>query len=174
MPFRRPIHYALVIVFLLSAAAAHAADLRPFEQHVRTTDPSLRTIIRHGVDTSPSFFALVDALTRSDVIVYVQRGQPPPNVRGQLSFVAATAGVRYVRVEVAWNLPPQQMLSTLAHELQHANEVAQTPSIVDEASLGRAFAWIGHERWDFGGQRYESTAAIEAGARVWREFVLDR
>jgi hypothetical protein len=160
--------------FLLLATQTSVADpLRDFEHHVRTLDPQLRALIRRGVDTSPSLRALVAALMHSDVLVYVERQRlANPALAGMLTFVTRAGGVRYLRIQIAWDLAPQRQIATLAHELQHAIEVARTPSVIDSPTLAQAYAHIGWERERRGRQRgFESDAAIKAGIRVYREYV---
>jgi hypothetical protein len=60
-----------------------------------------------------------------------------------------------------------QQIATLAHELQHALEVAERPWIVDDESFARALAEFGHQR-PGALESFETVAAIEAGDRVWK------
>jgi hypothetical protein len=43
---------------------------------------------------------------------------------------------RYLDIRIACRLSLQQMIAALGHELRHAVEIADTPSVVDVASLG--------------------------------------
>ena len=170
LSYPRALH--VLPILLLTASLAHPGELRPFEHHVRTTDPHLRALIRHGVDTSPTFNTLVDQLTRTDIIVIVVPGQmAEPNLDGELTFMVKAGGMRYLKVELACDRHPRQLLAAIAHELQHAAEIAGFPAIVDDESMARAYAqFIGYEKTPHRGRRrFDSQAAIDAGRQVWKE-----
>jgi hypothetical protein len=67
------------------------------------------------------------------------------------------------------------VIATLAHELQHAIEVASAPDITDAASIQALFRRIGRVRL---GNRsavtYETEAAERAGEAVQRELSTKR
>ena len=72
--------FVLIIpILLLAATVASAGELRRFEHHVRTTDVDLRALIRHGVDTSPAFSAIVDGHITTVIagVVLAQYGTGP-------------------------------------------------------------------------------------------------
>ena len=65
-----------------------------------------------------------------------------------------------------------EQVATLGHELQHAFEIASTPSIVDDATLADAYKRIGFLSGKLGNSlAFETVAALQAGDRVRREFV---
>ena len=142
---------------------------------VRTTDRRLQAILHDGVRESPTFRALVDRLARSDVVVYVQcdRASAAHRLDGRLTFVSSAGGFRYVVVRVAWLNPRARQLAILAHELQHAVEIADTPAIVDGASLAREYRRMGYETRRLAaplGIAFDTHAAIAAGERVLRDL----
>ncbi|MBI4264084.1 MAG: hypothetical protein HY657_06900 [Acidobacteria bacterium] len=166
-----PLVLGAVVGALLAAAPARAGELRDFEHHVRTTDLYLRELIRDAVDTSPTFRALVARLQRSDVIVYVSREGTLPSVDGQLTFRVASGGVRYLAIRLAWNRTPRRHVASLAHELQHAVEIADAPWVVDEATLEREYARMGDHGPEYGTVKtFETKAAIQAGRQAWRDY----
>ena len=141
--------------------------------HIRATDPWLLTLLAEGAAGSPTFRDLVERLGRSDVIVYLRAERCDlPNVAGCLTLLSGTTGVRYVLIRLG-PLPFRvQELAILAHELQHAVEIADRPSIVDNDSLLRAYAEIGHVS-DVGTRVSADTEqAIRIGAQVHREIQL--
>jgi hypothetical protein len=174
---RRRLFVPFCLVFTLAGThLSHAQalpELLPFEHHVRTTDPHLRALVRHGVDTSATFAEIVTHLTQTDVLVYVEQARfANPQLDGQLTFVVSTGGVRYLRIQIGWARPPRQQLAALAHELRHAIEVAGAPAIIDDQSLAEEYGRLGIEKSQHVGRRqFETGAAIEAGRRVWREYV---
>jgi hypothetical protein len=163
----------LIFSALLFALPAKADDLLDFEKHVRTTDATMRQLIRDARASSPTFRRLIDRLERSDVIVYVTRHYDmSPGLDGQLNFMSKAGGSRYVNVRVAWDRPAQRLVSTLAHELQHAVEIADAADVVDEASLARAYTRFGRPG-SFNVrsmQAFETPEAVEVGHRVWLEY----
>jgi hypothetical protein len=74
-------------------------------------------------------------------------------------------------VRVACSLSGPSQIAILGHELQHALEIANAASVVDEESLALEYRRIGFAS---GGLRrgtgYDSRAAIDAGHRVWSEL----
>ena len=163
-------------VFLLATVAAAttpaaddvADDVLP---RLRTTDRRIRALLDDGVARSPSLRALVARLAGRDVVVYLRCGTLPAGLDGQLTFVSAAGGFRYVVVRLAFALPPQRTIATLGHELQHAVEIADHPDIVDQASLARAYARIGFRpRTGRAVTAFDTQAAIAAGVQIGREI----
>jgi hypothetical protein len=148
--------------------ATHTGD----GSHVRTPDARIRAAITDGVERSPLFRDLVAQLDASDVIVYVQVDRAmPPRLQGRLGLLSVAGGRRYVIVRIACFLTGTQQIAILGHELQHAVEIANAESVVDEASLAAEYKRIGFGSGAvLAGTGYDSRAAIDAGVRVWREL----
>src|SRR5688572_5085571 len=127
------------------------------------------------MDTSPSFRALVARLMRSNVIVYVVRERGLRTLAdGQLNFMAAAGGTRYLAVRVAWDHAAKRQASVIAHELQHAVEIADAPWVVDEVTLAAEYERTGDHRPQSGVfKAFDTDAAILAGERAWREYGSD-
>jgi hypothetical protein len=165
-----------VAMFTLAlAAATHAAagQRQTFERNVRTEDAGLRELIRDARSASPTFRELLDRLEGSDIIVHVAR-RPDMRVslEGQLNFVARAGGRRYLRVAVAGRLPARRLVAIVAHELQHAVEIADDGAIVDAPTLAQAYRRLADRsqtRRD-GVLEFETRTAIDVAARVWREY----
>ena len=160
---------------LAIAAATHASagQLQSFEKNVRTDDAALREVIRDARSASPTFRGLLDRLEASDIIVHVTR-QPYMRVslEGQLNFVTRAGGRRYLRIGVAGRLPRRRLAAIIAHELQHAVEVAGDCAIVDASTLAHAYQRLGQrgENHRDGTLAFETRTAIDVAARVWREY----
>ncbi len=155
----------------LPAASEATVTLTP-EPRVRTTDTRMRRLLDAAVLASPSLRALVDRLQQSDVVVYVQcERYAPSRVAGRLTFVSAAGGRRYVVVRLQRLESRAQQIALLAHELQHAVEIADTPAIVDGASLAREYQRLGHvSTWSTTpGIAFDTAAAVEMGRRVLME-----
>ncbi len=161
--------FCFIIVIMPSAFAADASSIA---SHVRTIEPRLAGLLRDAVLQSPLFRDLVAQLTESDVIVYVRSDHHlGSGLEGNLRFVGSGGGRRYVVVSLAWGRSETRTIATLAHELQHALEIAGRPGIVDSATLARAFTEFGqlsgHGR---SGIAFETAEAVDVGERVWSEL----
>ncbi len=174
----RPRSLLLVLVVMMAIAAAidaRASDTDLPFPHIRATDPQLRALIDDATETSATVRALVERITASDVVVFVAC-EPDLSVRasGRLNFMASAGGFRYVVIR----LKPKRRaaaIAMLAHELQHAAEIAAAPSIVDEASLAREYERIGYRsRSANGGLAFETQAAVETGRRVVEELAATK
>ena len=85
-----------------------------------------------------------------------------------MRFLTAVADTRYVVIQMYWTPdPPVAHVPLLAHELQHALELAAAPDVRDQESCARLFARIG---WPAGPQRFETEAARVTEGRVRREL----
>ncbi len=161
--------FALGVLFFVTSLAADqpARD----GSHVRTMDSRIRAEIDEGLARSSLFRDLVARLDASDVIVYVETEcAMSPRLFGRLTFMGAGGGRRYVKVRVSC-MGVTQQIAALGHELRHAVEIADAPSIVDEASLAAEYQRIGFASHAVRkGSGYESRAAIDAAQRVWEEL----
>ena len=171
----RPLVFVVVLLAALSPvceSALHARGPARDLPRLRPLDAEARALVQTGFDLSPSLRALAASLERTDVVVYLRAARLPQRMDGQLTFLSAVAGLRYVMVEVAWERSEVRRISTLGHELQHALEVAARPDIVDPDSMARAYADFGVQREGqrTGWQAFDTIAAMEAGERIWREI----
>ena len=94
-----------------------------------------------------------------------------PRLFGRLAFMSAAGGWRYVNIRLSCRLNAQEEIAALGHELRHAVEVADAPSIVDVESLGEHYRRIGFASHGVKqGSGYETRAAIDAARQVWAEL----
>ena len=166
MRISKPLHLLIAIPLLTIVMAQQPAAAAP--SHIRTTSAALRTLIAAGIERSPTFRALVDQLEASDVVVYVDfRTFNERGLGGQILFVGAAGGRRYVQVFVA-PLQDLDCLAILGHELRHAVEIASAPSVVDSASMARCYERIGYHVPPHA-NRFDTSNAVESGRRVLYE-----
>lgn len=147
--------------------------IAPREFHVRTVDRRVREWIGIGSSGSRTFNALMDRLAASDLIVYVQTvARIPAGARGQLSFMASTKTVRYVRIDLVHDGSDAEMVALLGHELQHAVEIADAPRVRDSQSMAILYLYIDgiHTK----GTRFDTIAARITGSRVKDELAVSR
>ncbi len=162
--------FALGVLVYVASLAAGAPQRDG--GHVRVTDSRLRAEINEGLARSSLFRQLVARLDASDVIVYVQSECPmSPRIFGRLAFMGAGGGRRYLQARISCALKDDEQIAAIGHELRHAVEIADAPSVVDTASLGDEYRRIGFESHGVPkGAGYESRAAIDAARTIWVEL----
>lgn len=103
---------------------------------VRPHDKRSAALLVEGLRLSATIRHLFDQLEHRQVVVYVQiENRLKGRLAGSLTWIAGTRHVRYVRVSINPDLRGAAAVAALGHELQHAIEVANEPSIVDDKSL---------------------------------------
>jgi hypothetical protein len=163
-----------LVLIVLSTASVHVVAQDEDIRQIRTSDRWLRSVLGDGLRASPTFRALVDRIERSDIIVYLKCDPDPPSgIEGRLSFVSAAAGYRYLLVRLRRRASNDQQLAIMAHELWHAIEIADTPTIIDPESMAREYRILGYQntRSTAPGVSFDTDAAIRAGNQVHREVV---
>ncbi len=119
----------------------------------------------------PTVRLLLDALQHTDVIVLVEIGDRILNRTAHLTFQGGGNGTRYLRIQVDGGNLEVQQVAWLAHELQHAMEVAEATDVQDVKGLGRLFARIGT---DLGNGQFETDAAVAVGKQALLEVYAPR
>jgi hypothetical protein len=156
---------AAALVAILTGPAATA---NPASPHVRGLSQPGRDLVTHASARSSVVRALMDAIEATDVVVYVTVEPLPEHQRSAyLSFLTAGGGLRYLVVKVDWVASPWEAIALLAHELQHAMEIAAAPEVRDAASLASLYSHIG---WRSGEGQWETSRARGAGERARREL----
>ena len=140
----------------------------PYHQ-VRAVDSRASAAIADGLRRSPTFAGLIAAINRSDVIVHVESVHTlPATIAGRMLLSTKSSGFRYVRIQVSKRLVPEELISTIGHELQHAVEVAEHPHVQSVATLIELYRRIGAGNSTM--LRYETEAAVRIGALVRKEL----
>jgi len=168
----------LAVVCALAAgapceAADPAIDTLP---NVRACDGTAALFLRFGREHSARFRDIVRALERSQVIVYVEIREATEHPRsGALNFMGGTNGFRWVRARVDSGTGSRartladivHLTAILGHELHHALEASEAPSMRDVAEFERYFRAIGV---DEGPSTLDTLAAREVGLAVAEEL----
>ena len=139
---------------------------------VRVLTPRLTATLDEIYRVSPTARAIVDELEESNVIVHIQGMRPDLRARlvGTMRLTQFSAGRRFLRIAVNDWLDPDRRAAALAHELQHALEVARAGFVVDQASLGALYGRIGYESGgDPNAECYETAAAMHVGRIVLQD-----
>ena len=126
-------------------------------------------LVQAGAARSPTFRRLVERLERSDLIVYVEPSRKVDG--GYLRFATVAGHSRWVQVIVNPDRPINQILAMIGHELQHAVEVSEAASVVDEATMAGLYRRIGIKSCGNPARAcYETRDAQVAGGDIFREL----
>jgi hypothetical protein len=162
----------LAAAFVIAVPIAiHASDPELPFPHIRAADPQMRALVDDALDSSAIVRTLVARITSSNVVVFVAcEHNPAVKASGRLNFMTSAGGLRYLVIRLK---PTRRSvaIAMLAHELQHAAEIAETPSIVDDESLAREYERIGYRSHAaHGGVAFDTKAAVDIGRRVAEEL----
>jgi hypothetical protein len=84
--------------------------------------------------------------------------------------ITVTADVRYVRIALGRLDDGNRAIALIAHELQHAVEIANAPDVGRTLSVTEFFAAINAGGCTAAGLCYETAAALAVQASVMREL----
>ena len=160
--------YVAIVSMVLGFGVPADVDATRAARRVRPLDVWARETFDRGLQRSAVIRSLVERLEQSDLIVHVQTVTTlPPGTAGQMRLSSDAGLCRYVRIQLQRSLLPDERAAILAHELQHALEVAQSPAR-DDAGMRELFERIGRHA---GSPRvFETTAARVAGVKAWFEL----
>jgi hypothetical protein len=136
--------------------------------HVRTADPEIGAVLTDSLEKSAVIRRLVGVIDGSNLLVYLARGDCPRPATACLMMAGGGPEVRYVRINFQLPSGPgraggwhrSELSIAMAHELQHAVEIAQWPEVIDGTSLQTTYRSRGV---DLGGSHLDTDAAIDAG-----------
>ena len=133
---------------------------------VRTLDSTAANTLDLAMNHSAITRQLVASLERSNVIVHIQSSRElPAGIGGMTRFVVSRGGYRYLRITISETLTVEARVAILAHELQHACEIAESRAD-DVAGLRELFGLQGHRD----GAYYDTPAAIRVQRSVLGEL----
>jgi hypothetical protein len=161
---------AFVVVAAVGVGAASRAEAADHVAHVRCLDPAARELLDMAIERSLAIRSFVERLERSDVVVYLQLPGSFESLDSvsHLTFVSFAAGTRYLLVQIdPWRTASDARIVLLGHELYHALEIAQEPSVWDALTLRALYRRIGHEH---NTGHFETESARMAGRRVRAEL----
>ena len=159
----------LTLTILALALTAQDSPAR----HVRSTEPRIVTLIEAGIAGSATFRSLIETLNESDVIVYIKPNHTRQALGGYLAHSVVTRGnYRYLSISVQTAGSRRRLVSLLAHELQHAVEVAGAPEARDSESLERLFSGLAIKFGCPSTSCFETRAAKDVEHIVNEEFAI--
>ena len=136
--WRRTVGVMLMTIATTGARIVHAQTESP---RVRPEGDAVRALIDRGRGQSATFRDLIDRLDGANVIVYVRLSGSSQGVPAGLFWASGDTGVRRLLIKIdRFGRSPDELTALLAHELQHANEVASDLEITDLASFQKSFA----------------------------------
>ena len=95
----------------------------------RPVDPTALETLDLALERSAVVRTLIETLERSNLVVHIQSSNDLPiGIGGTTRFVVSRGGYRYLRITIRAQLPKEMRVAILAHELQHANEIAGSPA----------------------------------------------
>ena len=141
------------------------------EARIRPQDPRLVELLRAGVARSATLRDIVNRLEAGNVIVYVSLSPTlRSGIAGKLTWMTGAGAFRYVKATINSDQRADQMIATLAHELQHALEVSADTTVVDQRSLLGLYKRIGRPSLSGASAGWETTTAQQTGLQVGREL----
>jgi hypothetical protein len=149
------------------------------DSNVRSHEPFLRRALAQAVERSATVRHQLARLQAAKVLVYLHSGPCIGSDTMACTILAPANGpVRVVRINFVLNkdrgvvtVIKQQrdrLLAQIAHELEHAIEIAESPDVVDAVSLQRLYERIGFPSTS-SPQGFETAAAVRAGEAALRE-----
>ena len=183
----RAMPLVFAVVYLLATAAPSEAGPSPASgpavattpatlRHVRPRDAVGTLLLRFGNEKSPRFRELVRTLEGSSVIVYVDVRQDAGHpASGGLTFLGEAHGIRWVRATVDSGTASYlrtcqdvvRLTAILGHELQHALEASQAPTMRNVGEFERYFRSIGIDQEP---KVLDTLAARQTGKQVADEL----
>jgi hypothetical protein len=156
-----------VVLAALAAAGGGGLHAQTELAAVRPEDAALRVLIARGIERSATFRDLKTSLDNTDVIVYVKFARCAGGVAACLVWASSGGRPRRLLVKLdRFGRSPDELTILLAHELQHANEVASAAGVTDLESFRTSFASRGWKQ----GDGFETEQAREISRRVAAEL----
>lgn len=155
------------VLVTIAAIGEREVNAQSNSPRIRPEGAAMRELVDSGMDRSATFRALSAGLDNAGVIVYVRFSSCSGGVPACLVWASAGADARRLLIKIdRFGRPPDELTALLAHELQHATEVASDSEITDLASFQKSFAARGWKH----GTRFETGDAIRVARKVAAEL----
>ncbi len=156
----------VILITVLAAPPDVNALLSAPDRRVRSTDKRITELLEIGITRSETFAQLVRSINSTDVIVYIEPSRElPRSLAGRLLMLPMARGPRYLRIQVRGDLPTSELIALIGHELRHALEIADEPSVKDQPTMLTLYQRIGHSSTGTA-HTFDTDAAQNAGRRV--------
>ena len=157
---------AAAVLATIVAAGGQVVSAQNGSPAIRPEHEGIRELIASGMQRSETFRDLSARLDTSDVIVYVRYSSCSKGIPACTVWASPVADARRLLIKVdRFGRSADELTALLAHELQHANEVATAPEITDVDSFNKSFASRG----------WKHSAGIETGeaTRITRQVAAE-
>jgi hypothetical protein len=159
---------AATIALTATLASAQDAD-RAAPPHVRGATVDAAELLDELIVRSPTVRDLLERLDHSDVVVYVRfQWFSSATLRGRIGFLTEHTHRRLLAIEIGCRYTRTDQLVALGHELRHAVEIAEAPTVWDARSLAAYYLSIGDRTGSAGSAETFETAAAAATGRLVR------
>jgi hypothetical protein len=129
------------ILMAMVATGEAIANAQTESPRVRPEGAAIRALIERGRERSATFRDLNTRLDNANVIVYVRFERCFHGVPACLFWASADSDTRRLLIKIdRFGRSPDEQTALLAHELQHASEVAADSEITDLTSFQNSFA----------------------------------
>jgi hypothetical protein len=130
-----------VLLVTMVTTGERMASAQSGAPRVRPEGAAMRAVIDRGLQRSATFRDVNARLEDAQVVVYVRFSSCSPGVPACLLWASTNRDVRRLVIKIdRFGRSADELTALLAHELQHANEVASDPEITDLASFQKSFA----------------------------------
>jgi hypothetical protein len=163
-----------LVVLSLAAAPALAQEDVLRSPHVRP-ERGMQHLVDEAARRSPAIREWLDRLESLDVTVYIRtKAFTQADIEGRVALQSVAGSHRYLIIEIACGHSDLTQMATLGHELFHAIEIAEEPSIVSPGTLADFYSRIGMQTGDSWGRRtFETAGAAAAGDRARRQLLTN-
>jgi hypothetical protein len=158
-----PFTWLFALAFLMPPSADRAAP----SPHVRAASNQTRLLIEEARTRSNLVREMLARLECTDTIAYVEITASPQIARARTKLVSASPGARFLRIGINAGMTYPDLVPLLAHELQHAVEIAERDEVRDEAGVRRLYRQIGRAGRD---DSFETDAALAVELAVRLEL----
>jgi hypothetical protein len=159
---------AIALAALLAVTLPAPSGTASFP-HVRALNSRIAHMVAEGIRLSPTFARLHRELQNTDVILFLRSAADlRPGISGRLVLLSATKEGRYLRADLRRDLARVELIAAIAHEMQHALEIARHNTVRDEHAVRTLFWLIGMEARQ---HSFETDAAQEVAMRVRTELL---
>jgi hypothetical protein len=155
-----------LVLAAIAVIGGDAVNAQGAPAAVRPEHAAIRALIASGLERSATFRDLNARLDRSDVVVYIRFSRCTGRVSACLVWGSAGNGIRRLLISLdRFGRSPDELTAMLAHELQHANEVAAASEITDVDSFQKSFAT--------GGWRHGTGFETAEATRITRQVAAE-
>ena len=139
----------------------------PSLERVRSDNPVIAAAIRNAPAGSATLRRLLERISVTDGLIYVDEGQCGHSVRACLVLTITVAGPhRVLRILVNTRKAGDHLAEAIGHELQHALEVLSEPAITSSHQVFHFFLRVGPT----GSERFETEEAVKVGMNIGAEL----